>query len=142
MSSEMSTSAPEKRVEVYVKIIDIDDFTWLKNMIYANLVKATDNPGAYPVDLVATLNRVYESLSYPLYSIPTNVTAEAPAKPRKVRKKRTKSDDKPKLPVYCEEHPTYGAIRVPRTDCPKCWAAFGKLNPNRVALEKRKRGIK
>lgn len=30
---------------------------------------------------------------------------------------------KKKEPV-CQEHPTYGAVRRPRTECGVCWAAF------------------
>lgn len=42
------------------------------------------------------------------------------------------------LPKLCEEHPAYGAVRMPRTDCKGCWAAYEKLNPNTANLARAK----
>jgi hypothetical protein len=51
---------------------------------------------------------------------PVGVRAE-PAKPRAKRGER-----KATLPNLCKDHPAYGAVRPPRTDCLGCWAAFKK----------------
>lgn len=33
----------------------------------------------------------------------------------------------------CSDHPAYGVIRKPRTDCKKCWKAYKKKFPERVS---------
>jgi hypothetical protein len=40
--------------------------------------------------------------------------------------KRTKAGGHVK---YCDDHPQYGAIRRPRTDCKPCWSAYNAMHP-------------
>lgn len=60
----------------------------------------------------------------------------AKRKPREkssVKQGKTAPDD-----IYtCVEHPTYGAKRRPRVDCPRCWELFAMFNPPEVVKAKR-----
>jgi hypothetical protein len=58
--------------------------------------------------------------------------AVAEKKPRAKRGERLAT-----LPQLCKDHPAYGGIRVPRTDCPGCWKAWGRnRSPGEVAKAK------
>lgn len=51
--------------------------------------------------------------------------------PVKAGSKTAKAPVKPAVPVgnNCEDHPTYGAKRRPRTDCEGCWGLYKKMHP-------------
>lgn len=60
------------------------------------------------------------------------VAVVAAKKPRAKRGERLAT-----LPKLCKDHPAYGGIRVPRTDCEGCWKAWGR-NRTRGEIAKAK----
>jgi len=45
-----------------------------------------------------------------------------------------KKEEARKQALACSDHPKYGGLRKPRTDCEKCWGLYTKKNPEKVHL--------
>lgn len=58
------------------------------------------------------------------------------------RKKTTRRKKKSDSPFDCVEHSTYGGVRMPRTDCTKCWSIYEKLHPQEYDRARRKFELK
>jgi len=41
-----------------------------------------------------------------------------------------------KVAADCTDHPKYGGVRKPRTDCPQCWALYEFNHPERASRYK------
>ena len=55
--------------------------------------------------------------------------AKAKAPPKSTPARIIKRKKKP--PTSCKEHPNYGAIRSPRTDCKSCWKLYYNKHPEK-----------
>lgn len=62
------------------------------------------------------------------------VAKKPPVKRRTVKKEISEFD--------CAEHSTYGGVRVPRTNCKKCWSIYKKLHPMEYEQSLRKFKLK
>jgi len=76
------------------------------------------------LDLIASL--LQEIALGPATLIPKEVTPQVPTTPSgSVESSKTQA-------VPCKDHPKYGGLRKPRTNCPHCWELYegGKTDEN------------
>jgi hypothetical protein len=101
-----------------VTIENEDDFKLLKRYIEQWAVRARENVGAY-TEYVEPFERLLNNFEDAVVLKNPSEKIEVPAEKQPAHKWN-----------YCPDHPTYGAIRSPRTDCETCWRAYKKMNPN------------
>lgn len=121
----------------FVKIDDPEDFAWLKEFLESWERKSQANVAAY-VEHIEKFQRLADSFREAKLAESVQVVRAASVEaPKTVRRKR--GEAKAERPNLCSEHPTYGAKKRPRTDCPTCWLAYEKYNGKPAAdLAKRK----
>lgn len=110
----------------WVRIDNEDDFFFLKNMLGRGAVKARTKPATFgDLDDAQRIVRLNEAMDQAKQTAPEEPLTQAPAeKPRKPRQRVQREPAyQPKL---CNDHPTYGAQRTPRTDCATCWKLYEK----------------
>lgn len=125
-----------------IKIEDKDDLDLMKSLFEGSVRKIKGGTTLFDDESAARILRIYESLTN-ASEIPTESTPE-------VRQDDTGKGKKNKgsgrgqskttnnfVPNLCSDHPSYGAIRPPRTDCKGCWAAYKRMNPTKYSLAKR-----
>lgn len=121
-----------------------DDISWLLATMHKARRQIMANASAYSLELGQTVERIARELeaggvatatSDPEAEVAVATTKSAPVK--KQRKPRQPRDIIPRQ-HQCTEHPHYGAVRAPRTDCQGCWNFFQHLNPTRYTLARRK----
>jgi hypothetical protein len=101
-----------------------DDYRWLLDRIESTLARAKGNVSVW-CDVIPQIERVRDAIAS---AGVVTVEGDGPAEevpPVKVRKKR--GERLATLPRICSDHPAYGAVRSPRTDCDACWNAYERV---------------
>jgi hypothetical protein len=113
----------------YIKIENDQDLILLQRFISTLKAKAHADPARY-VDHGESIYRLENSLANPVDKIdPNELKQEKPKARRKRRTKEEMNEDKAARPNLCAKHPTYGAGRIPSSDCSLCWKAYKKFHP-------------
>ena len=115
----------------YIRIELKEDLDALQTLIGNAVTKVNSNPNLY-CDLAERVYRLNDSVNNPggikdahAMGIPDEIIEEDTPEPKpNARKSKVKG-----LPPLCSDHKTYGAKRVPSTDCDACWKAYKKFNP-------------
>ena len=129
----------------YIKIDTKQQFEFIKRIVENSHVKMHSNVGAYVeyIDIVDALKEAFDN-PVDFRAVGQSIQKEeekileAATKSKTVNKTRKKLPAVAKLPSLCEDHPTFRAMRAPRTDCKTCWAAYKRLNPTKWANAHRK----
>jgi hypothetical protein len=101
-----------------------EDHRWLLNLIERARYRAQREASIW-VDELGVIDRVRTAL---LAGEPEDEEPEEPPAPKPRRKRRSTAERLSTLPQLCPEHPVYGALRPPRSDCSGCWKAYERLN--------------
>lgn len=140
---------------VWVRIDEEEDYVYLRSLIRRGVEKCELNPGISP-ETADTSKRLLECLILATKDAPEKPQIEANVpEPKKTRKPATKSKKtiespyasgraprgsrKADLPNLCSEHPSYGAQRMPRTECTGCWDAYEQINGKAATAQARVR---
>ena len=108
-------------------------FDWLKKLID----NTVDSPNSRPmIENYEELMEWYEGFVAVQAELDAKKAAAEAAKQEKLKakksapKKKASAKKQDKVGEFdCADHPTYGGVRRPRTDCKKCWSIFKKLHP-------------
>ncbi len=118
----------------YIKIDKEEDLEWLKNLI-TNSLNADPNSRIL-LRYYDQVKNWHDALNNPLSATEFAEQTGIPKPTRtrtttKKKKKQTKREQKldERNPDICTVHPTYGAVRRPRTDCDSCWLAYKRRHP-------------
>lgn len=107
----------------FIRIDNEEDFKYLQRFVSSWHFKCQGNISAY-VEFADMFQRLHETFEQPILAEEVSVTKEV-TKPVKIVKKKSAAVVKTNFdPKLCSEHPKYGALRAPRTDCEGCWQAF------------------
>lgn len=144
----------------YLRIDNDDDYYWLKSLVERWLGYDPNNPRLQAnIEAILNWKRYLDNV-VPIRDIPKPDDGEPAAvalQPSAVEKKKKagrpakattvaaqkakelkakqaekfqKQKEKANNPFGCIDHPTYGGVRRPRTDCAKCWDIYKKLHPS------------
>ncbi len=118
-----------------IKIETKEQFDYLKRIVDNSKRMMHNNTSAYVeyLDMIDALALTFEEA---IVEKPPKV--EIIETPKKKKTTSRKVSTVAKLPVFCEDHPTYGAKRAPRTACETCWSAYERLNPAQFPAARRK----
>lgn len=139
-------------MEYQIRISDDDAFNWLRTLL-ENTISSDTNAAiiAYP-HLKAWIDAFdeseYRQKNAKEYKKIDKPLAKSTDKPKVKAKKKTaaktpSTDDKiPKgkldsSGLSCTIHKTYEGKRVPRKDCPGCWAVYKKFHPMEYSSKRR-----
>ena len=117
-----------------IEIQTKEQFEYIKRIVENSHRMMHSNTSAY-VEYLDTVDALKKAFDNPAVTKNPEPELPSPAKKKTSAKKRSAVA---KLPVFCKEHPTYGAKRAPRTDCKTCWEAYKRLNPTLWAPARRK----
>lgn len=119
-----------------IEIEDKEAVDWLKVLISNQLNKMGNE---YTITHLPILTAWQNALENPVERSSIAAEPKAPSTPRKGKKKTKKSPGRnPKdKPFECAKHPLYGGVRVPRTDCERCWEIYRSLHPMEYAQKRR-----
>lgn len=119
---------------LYIKIENKESVDWLCSLIQNTLAQRSHPTtiSCYPM-----LADWENGLSNPLDL--KKILEEADALPKPTPKARAKRSTKKKReglppedkanPLICNEHPKYGGVRRPQSNCEGCWSVYQKLHP-------------
>lgn len=100
-----------------------EDYRWLLERMESTLARAKSNVSVW-CEVLPQIERVRDAISSAEVVVVEGESIEE-APPIKVRKKR--GERLATLPRICPNHPAYGAVRSPRTNCDACWNAYERV---------------
>lgn len=117
-----------------LNISDKKAYEWLKKLIDNTLESPSSRPYQTSYEELMVWKEAFsecdrlreEAAEERKKARPASKTAakQAPSKKRATRRKKKEISE-----FDCADHPTYGGMRMPRTDCSKCWSIYKKLHP-------------
>lgn len=118
-----------------INITDKKAYEWLQKLIANTLESPTSRPYQSSYEELVHWDEAFKECDR---------QREEAAAERKANTKRAPVKRKIKEPSQfdCENHPSYGGVRVPRTDCKKCWSIYKALHPMDYDLARRKFNMK
>lgn len=100
--------------------LDKADYLWLLDRVESMVARAKSNISVW-CDMLPQIERVRDAVAAGEIVI---LEGEPEAEPEPVKVRKKPGERMATLPKLCPDHPAYGALRSPRTDCDDCWNAY------------------
>jgi hypothetical protein len=118
-------------------------YEWLKKLVNNTLESPSSRPYQTSYEELMCWKEAFDRCDQQREEAAAARRQQAPTKSVAKKSSHTRRQTRKEISEFdCLEHPKYGGVRMPRTDCKKCWSIFKKLHPMEYDRARRRFNLK